>query len=74
MHTWKTNFDETKKRYNDWWNQKGLVISMWEHLEKEGAPHEMVAKPADANDLNQFWFDPQWRCRKLTLPTVKKLI
>ena len=23
METWKTNLDETKKRYIDWWNHKG---------------------------------------------------
>ena len=22
METWKTNLDETKKRYIDWWNHK----------------------------------------------------
>lgn len=65
MTTWKTNFDESKQRYTDWWNQKGLVISMWEHLEKEGAPHEIVAAPAAAKDLNQYWFDPQWRADNL---------
>ena len=24
METWKTNLDETKKRYIDWWNHKGI--------------------------------------------------
>ena len=63
--TWKSNWDETKQRYLDWWNQKGLLISMWEHLEKDGEPHEDVPKPEDARDLEQFWFDPEWRARYL---------
>ena len=25
METWKTNLDETKKRYIDWWNHKGIM-------------------------------------------------
>ena len=30
METWKTNLDETKKRYIDWWNHKGIILNMWE--------------------------------------------
>ena len=65
MKTWKDNFDESKKRYINWWNQKGLVISMWEHLEKEGAPYEQVITPNPAKDLKQYWFDPEWRAQNL---------
>lgn len=61
MVTWKKNWEESRKNYIDWWNQKGLVISMWEHLEKDGAPHEVVPQPAHHKDLNQFYFDSQWR-------------
>ena len=65
MNTWKTNVEESKKNYLNWWNNKGLVISMWEHLEKDGAPHENVFKPAPAKDLDQLWFDPAWRSDNL---------
>lgn len=58
---WKSNFEESKKRYMDWWNQKGIVLTMWEHLDKEGAPYANILEPAKAKDLNQFWFDPEWR-------------
>ncbi|MBN2215586.1 MAG: hypothetical protein JW723_15235 [Bacteroidales bacterium] len=62
---WKKNWDESKKRYLDWWNGKGLVISMWEHLEKDGAPCEPVAAPLPPKDKNQYWFDPEWRAAHL---------
>jgi hypothetical protein len=65
MNTWKTNWEESKKNYLNWWNGKGLVISMWEHLEKDGNPHEVVPRPSPAIDLNQRWFDPQWRAADL---------
>ena len=65
MITWKTNWEESKKRYIDWWNHRGLVITMWEHLEKDGVPHEMVQSPKPAKDLKQFWFDPKWRAQYL---------
>lgn len=35
METWKTNLDETKKRYIDWWNHKGIILNMWEHFQEE---------------------------------------
>lgn len=59
--TWKSNWEESKKNYLEWWNGKGLVISMWEHLKKDGPPHEQVSSPPPCKDINQFWFDPEWR-------------
>ncbi|MDD4430375.1 MAG: hypothetical protein PHF61_03095 [Bacteroidales bacterium] len=61
MKTWKSNWEDSKKHYMDWWQQKGIVLTMWEHLDKEGTARELVKAPAPAKDLNQFWFDPDWR-------------
>lgn len=63
--TWKQNWDNSKKRYIDWWNGKGLIISMWEHLEKDGKPHEPVSPPLPPKDINQYWFDPEWRAQHI---------
>ena len=65
MKTWKTNLEESKKRYIDWWNQKGIVISMWEHLEKDGVPHESILPPHPFANIDQRWFDPIWRAKNL---------
>lgn len=65
MITWKKDWEESKRRYLDWWNGKGIVLSMWEHLEKDGAPYEDVPKPPAPKDLKQYWFDPQWRAQNL---------
>lgn len=65
MKTWKENFEVSKKHYMDWWNQKGVVLTMWEHLDKDGSPHEAVQVPTPAKDMNQFWFDPEWRSEYL---------
>jgi hypothetical protein len=65
MHTWKENLEESKIHYLDWWNGKGIVLSMWEHLPKEGVPHEEVPPPVPPRDLNQYWFDPVWRAENL---------
>jgi hypothetical protein len=64
-HTWKQNWKDSKKRYLDWWKGKGLVISMWEHLKKEGKPHEPINPPLPQKDINQYWFDPDWRAKYL---------
>ena len=61
MNTWKPNLEETKKRYINWWNHKGIVLNMWEHFQEGVTPHADVPMPAAPKDLNQKWFDPQWR-------------
>jgi hypothetical protein len=62
---WKANWAESRQHYLDWWAGRGLVISMWEHLEKEGPPHEVVPQPPRARNLEQYWFDPEWRADNL---------
>ncbi|HPR30498.1 MAG TPA: hypothetical protein PLK12_00320 [Prolixibacteraceae bacterium] len=71
MNTWKENWDESKKRYIDWWNHKGFIISMWEHLHKDGAPHAPVPAPPVPESLEQKWFDPVWRARDLNYQLSK---
>ena len=65
IRTWKKNWTESRERYLEWWQGRGLLISMWEHLDREGSPHEQVTEPAPANDRAQFWFDPSWRAEYL---------
>ena len=59
--TWKTNLEETKRRYINWWNHRGIVLNMWEHFQEGVKPHADIAPPPPPKDLNQRWFDPQWR-------------
>jgi hypothetical protein len=62
---WKANWTESRAHYLDWWARRGLVVSMWEHLRTDGPPHEAVPAPAPARDLDQRWFDPEWRAAEL---------
>jgi hypothetical protein len=62
---WKHNWAESRQHYLDWWAGKGLVVSMWTHLDKNGPPHEVVPQPPPARDLQQYWFDPDWRAAHL---------
>lgn len=61
MNTWKPNLEETKKRYINWWNHKGIILNMWEHFQEGVKPHADIPMPPTPRDLNQKWFDPEWR-------------
>ena len=63
--TWKPNLEETKRHYIDWWNHKGIVLNMWEHFQDGVKPHADIPAPKPYKDLNQRWFDPQWRAEYL---------
>ena len=65
MITWKKNLEETKQRYINWWNHKGIILNMWEHFQEGVKPHADIPMPAPPKDLNQRWFDPQWRAEYL---------
>ena len=65
MNTWKQNLEETKKHYIDWWNHKGIVLNMWEHFQEGVKPHADIPAPKPYRDLNQRWFDPEWRAEYL---------
>ncbi len=65
MNTWKANLEETKRHYIDWWNHKGIIVNMWEHFQTGVTPHADVPMPPQPKDLNQKWFDPQWRAEYL---------
>ena len=65
MKTWKSNLEETKQRYINWWNHKGIILNMWEHFQEGVQPHAEIVPPVPAKDLSQKWFDPQWRAEYL---------
>ena len=65
MKTWKSNLEETKQRYINWWNHKGIILNMWEHFQEGVQPHAEITPPAPAKDLSQKWFDRQWRAEYL---------
>ena len=65
MNTWKANLDETKQHYINWWNHQGIVLNMWEHFQEGVTPHAEVPAPKPYRDLNQRWFDPEWRAEYL---------
>ncbi len=65
MNTWKKNWNESKQHYLDFWQGKGLVISMWEHLKTDAPPHAQITAPPTAKDWQDHWFNPQRRAQQI---------
>lgn len=57
---WKPNWDETKRRFIDWWNGKGFIIGSWEGV-RISNPHARVPDPGPASSLDQQYTDIAWR-------------
>ena len=57
--------EATKARYIEGWNRRGVIVNMWEHFQDGVSPHADVPAPEPPRDLNQRWFDPEWRSRQL---------
>jgi len=43
---WKANWDQTRKRFVDWWKHEGLLIGMWGAPDIGRCVHEQVEAPA----------------------------
>lgn len=58
---WKHNWDETRKRFIDWWNRNGLLVGMWGAIELDHPVHEVVSKPHQPASLEVRYCDPAFR-------------
>ena len=59
---WKANWKETKQHFVDWWHHDGLLLYIWD-LPEADPPHEEVADPGEAPDIEYFYTQPEWRAR-----------
>lgn len=59
--SWKPNWNDTKRHFNDFWNRKGVVIGTW------GAPKAAKQleniKEVECPDFRQYHLDPVMRAR-----------
>lgn len=60
---WKDNWDETKRRFTDWWNGKGFLVGSWGGAQM-AAPRVDAPDPGPAASLEQQWTDLDWRVAK----------
>ena len=60
MKTWKSNLEETKQRYINWWNHKGIILNMWEHFQEGVQPHAEITPPAPAKDSDSTYVSAKY--------------
>jgi hypothetical protein len=58
---WKADWDQTRRRFVDWWNRDGLLIGMWGAPEAGRPIHEDVAAPAVPLSLAERYCDAGFR-------------
>jgi len=61
--TWKPNWAETQQHFNDWWNQKGLVIGSWSCPDAAVPLESCVIEEAPGEDVRKQYEDVAWRAR-----------
>lgn len=63
---WKTNWPQTRRRFIDWWQRKGLILASWgTGLEHDGPPHDPGAAPPPPVDWVRYHTDPDIVARRL---------
>lgn len=61
---WKSNWEETKQHFVDWWNREGLVLGMWGAPRREGGPREQTREPAAARSVAELYVDAEGRAAR----------
>lgn len=59
---WKENWDQARENHIKWWNHQGLVL--WVTAPKN-QPWEDLQDPGPPTSLEQQWYDPVWRTKKM---------
>lgn len=60
---WKSNWEDTKRRFIDWWNGCGFIVGSWEPVPISSS-HEDVEQPEGACSIEHQWMNLDWRARK----------
>ncbi len=60
-YMWKANWDQTRDRFVQWWNRKGLLIGMWGAIQVDRPIHEVVSQPLEPETLEKRYCDPEFR-------------
>ena len=50
---WKSNWEDSKKRFIDWWNHKGVMVGMWGGIKTGRSIHEFINKPREPFNLSE---------------------
>ena len=58
---WKSNWEQTKQRFEKWWNREGLLVGMWGAPQLDRAVHEQVESPIPPTTLEERYTNATFR-------------
>ena len=61
---WKTNWEETKQHFCDWWSRRGLVLGMWGAPGSDACMHENVPRPPSPGSLREAHVNADLRAQR----------
>jgi hypothetical protein len=61
---WKSNWEQTKQRFINWWNHEGLLVGMWGAPETGRSVHESVPAPVKPESLEERYCNASFRAEE----------
>ncbi|MDR3455875.1 MAG: hypothetical protein P4N60_00395 [Verrucomicrobiae bacterium] len=61
---WKANWNDSRRRFTDWWKHEGLLIGMWGAPETGRCLHENVAAPTRPGTLDERYCNAIFRAEE----------
>lgn len=61
---WKSNWEDTKQHFIDWWNHDGLVLGMWGAPPCDAMPHEDCLSPPNPKSVRDAYGDGELRAQR----------
>lgn len=58
---WKSNWEDTKKRFNKWWNREGVMLGMWGAPNEGRSLHESVVEPTRPATMEERYCNARYR-------------
>jgi hypothetical protein len=58
---WKSNWNDTQKRFVDWWNHQGLLVGMWGAPETGRAVHDHITAPTAPATIEERYCNAEFR-------------
>jgi hypothetical protein len=58
---WKSDWNNTKNRFINWWDHKGVLVGMWGGIKNGNNIHEVVNKPKQPSTLNEQYSNAELR-------------
>ena len=62
---WKTDWQDARRHYTDWWNRKGLVVGMMGALRPRGLCHETLDRPPEPASIRDAYVNAPLRARRI---------